>query len=152
MKIKASWGTPMKLKSNLKENRIYWADTDKIPGKPGCYFFYNQHGNNIRIMYIGKAQNLKKRVEQQFLRNVPLMVGMSNFLKGSKMLMFCEMEGKADKRLDILESQLIKAATLEGHVLLNIKGTKKIIKHVIEFTKTNRSSNQVFKKYMNVLS
>jgi excinuclease ABC subunit C len=35
-----------------------------IPGKPGVYLFKSEH----RVLYIGKAKNLKKRVDQYFQR------------------------------------------------------------------------------------
>jgi len=36
---------------------------NKIPTEPGCYLFYNK---NNKIIYIGKAKNLKKRVSSYF--------------------------------------------------------------------------------------
>src|SRR2546423_765683 len=36
----------------------------KIPNQPGCYLFKDQAGT---IIYIGKAQNLKKRISSHFL-------------------------------------------------------------------------------------
>ena len=36
----------------------------KIPNQPGCYLFKDKEGN---IIYIGKAQNLKKRIRSHFL-------------------------------------------------------------------------------------
>lgn len=36
----------------------------KIPNNPGCYLFYNA---NDKIIYVGKAQNLHKRVQSYFV-------------------------------------------------------------------------------------
>src|SRR6516162_5576783 len=36
----------------------------KTPNHPGCYLFRNKEGT---IIYIGKAQNLKKRINSHFL-------------------------------------------------------------------------------------
>jgi len=36
----------------------------KIPNQPGCYLFKDKEGT---IIYIGKAQNLKKRISSHFL-------------------------------------------------------------------------------------
>ena len=39
------------------------ADFEQLPEKPGVYYFYNQIG---KVVYVGKAKNLKKRVAQHF--------------------------------------------------------------------------------------
>lgn len=39
---------------------------DTLPAKPGVYYFYNEHG---KILYVGKAVNLKKRVLSHFSNN-----------------------------------------------------------------------------------
>jgi DNA polymerase III subunit epsilon len=41
---------------------------DKLPGKPGVYYFHN---NKDKIIYVGKAINLKKRVSSHFTHNDP---------------------------------------------------------------------------------
>lgn len=38
-----------------------------IPQKPGVYFFYN---SNNKIIYIGKAKNLKNRIKSYFQENL----------------------------------------------------------------------------------
>lgn len=39
---------------------------DNLPGGPGVYYFYNQSG---KVIYIGKAVNLNKRVKSHFSNN-----------------------------------------------------------------------------------
>lgn len=39
---------------------------DNLPGGPGVYYFYNQSG---KVIYIGKAVNLQKRVKSHFSNN-----------------------------------------------------------------------------------
>lgn len=39
---------------------------DALPTKPGVYYFHNEHG---KILYVGKAVNLKKRVLSHFSNN-----------------------------------------------------------------------------------
>lgn len=39
---------------------------DSLPGGPGVYYFYNQSG---KVIYIGKAVNLQKRVKSHFSNN-----------------------------------------------------------------------------------
>ena len=41
---------------------------DKLPSKPGVYYFHN---NKDKIIYVGKAVNLKKRVSSHFTHNDP---------------------------------------------------------------------------------
>lgn len=41
---------------------------DKLPAKPGVYYFHN---NKDKIIYVGKAINLKKRVSSHFTQNDP---------------------------------------------------------------------------------
>ena len=41
---------------------------DKLPSKPGVYYFHN---NKDKIIYVGKAINLKKRVSSHFTHNDP---------------------------------------------------------------------------------
>jgi len=41
---------------------------DKLPARPGVYYFHN---NKDKIIYVGKAINLKKRVSSHFTHNDP---------------------------------------------------------------------------------
>lgn len=41
---------------------------DKLPPKPGVYYFHN---SKDKIIYVGKAINLKKRVSSHFTQNDP---------------------------------------------------------------------------------
>ncbi len=41
---------------------------DKLPGRPGVYYFHN---SKDKIIYVGKAINLKKRVSSHFTHNDP---------------------------------------------------------------------------------
>ncbi|MRI02255.1 DNA polymerase III subunit epsilon [Kriegella sp. EG-1] len=43
----------------LLSRKVY----DELPGKPGIYYFKNSHG---KIIYIGKAINIKKRITSHF--------------------------------------------------------------------------------------
>lgn len=49
------------LPSNLPQSQV-----DALPNAPGVYYFHNQKG---KIIYVGKARNLKKRVKSHFTNN-----------------------------------------------------------------------------------
>ena len=150
--INCSWSEPISLVDGTKENQIYHTDEiDRIPDKPGIYVFARSHGESVSPMYIGQADNLKKRIEQQF-NNVNLMMSIKNAPKAKRILLYCE--AKIHKRqnrkqvLAILENALIDHALSEGHVLVNKQGTKRPT-HKIEF-KGNRTSEKVAPRKMYV--
>ncbi len=152
MIIKADWKNPIKLEDGGKNNLIYAVNTEKISENGGCYVFYNKFGNAHSVLYIGKAENLRKRIEQQ-TNNLRLMMGIKNSIAGTKFIMYCEVSGnkkakKFKRTIKMLEKQLIKYATLEGHELLNQRGTK-IKYNKIKFT-GNRDSEEIFGRKMNI--
>ncbi len=152
MIIKADWKNPIKLEDGGKNNQIYAVNTEKISENGGCYVFYNKHGNSYSVLYIGKAENLQRRIEQQF-NNLKLMMGIKKSIKGTKFIMCCDVPGKNKAKkfkrtIKMLEKQLIKSATLEGHELLNQKGIK--IKYNQILFKGNRESEEIFGRKMNI--
>lgn len=60
------------LKQNSKEQtlpaNLPKADIDALPANPGVYYFHNQQG---KVIYVGKAKNLRKRVCSHFTGNNP---------------------------------------------------------------------------------
>jgi hypothetical protein len=151
MKSKAEWSKPIKLESGKKHNLIYYVNTEDIPEEPGCYVFYTNYGGAISMHYIGKGINLSSRIEQQ-LNNVRLMLGIKNSMSGKKYLMYFTVDGgykTRKKKVEMLEKQLIKYATLEGHELINIKGTK-LKFDTVNFS-GNRDSEAMFHRKMNII-
>ena len=60
------------LKSNSKEQflppNISSSEIKKIPSQPGVYYFHEKKG---KVIYVGKAKNLNKRVNSHFSNNKP---------------------------------------------------------------------------------
>ncbi|MCP5053799.1 MAG: excinuclease ABC subunit UvrC [bacterium] len=65
-------------------------NTTDIPGKPGVYLFKT----GDRVLYIGKAKNLKKRVSQYFQRKDHLVIG--NLLSEADNIEYIVTDGEAD--------------------------------------------------------
>lgn len=152
MKIYANWKKPLKLMKGSRYQLLYFIDTNNLPESSGCYVFYNKHGNKITPLYIGKAENLRRRIDQQ-LNNLKLMFGIQKSLAGKKYMMYCEVPGNKKKKilkkkLAMLERQLIKHVTLRGFELLNQIGTKTKY-HQITFN-GNRESENIFGRKMNI--
>ena len=49
----------------MKERSTYIKGYDLLPDKPGIYKFYN---TDNKLIYVGKAKNLKKRVTSYFTK------------------------------------------------------------------------------------
>lgn len=58
--LEKGWGVSQVVPDALRD------DFDALPNRPGVYYFYNEEGE---VIYIGKANNLKKRVAQHFKQN-----------------------------------------------------------------------------------
>lgn len=145
MKIHVDWHRPIKLLDGSTESLIFRPSrTAIIPKAPGIYLFCRKHGTSVSPLYIGKAENLARRIEQQ-LNNLKLMVAIQRAASGDRILLIGQpklLQGqRAMKVLRVLENSLIDHALSEGHELLNIQGTKTKV-HYIE-NKGNRDSRKV---------
>lgn len=82
MDIQANWCEPIDLVDGSSDNLIYKCeDIDLIADSPGVYIFARIYGENVEPLYIGRASNLKRRIDQQF-NNTRLMKGIENSPKG----------------------------------------------------------------------
>lgn len=129
LKIYSQWSQPLTLKDGSRHNLVYFVEgVENIPEKPGVYVFARKHGKKVSPIYIGQAQKLRTRIQQQ-LNSVPLMVGIWNAPNGSRILLYCEAQLKAGqnrkKVLGLIENTLIDHALSEGCELLNKQGTKR---------------------------
>ncbi|MCB9803175.1 excinuclease ABC subunit UvrC [Candidatus Nomurabacteria bacterium] len=76
-----------------------------IPEKPGIYFFLNKTG---KIIYIGKAKNLKKRVNSYWLRVNDLTEAKQNMLSEITKIQYTIVDSE-------LESLLLEAGQIKKH-------------------------------------
>jgi len=85
----------------------------ELPSKPGVYLFYNNKG---KIIYIGKAANLKSRVRQYWQKSVMLTPAKHSMMKKIAKIDFrvCDSEIEAL----ILEGNLIKKHQPEYNVIM----------------------------------
>jgi hypothetical protein len=128
MDLRIRWQSPIDLVDGSRDDLIYAVtDLDIIPEKPGVYVFARVHSDIVAPLYIGRAKDLKQRIDQQ-LNNVRLMRGIERSPKGYRTLYVGEFQPrpaqKSTSALKIIEAALISAAMVEGFELLNVSGTK----------------------------
>lgn len=145
MEIEIDWSDPIELEDGAKDLLIYKCPTlGDIPDSPGIYIFARRHGDNITPLYIGQAQRLRRRIEQQ-LNNTRLMKGIEGAESGARVLLIGQMALKPGQRvprvLDVAESAIMEYALAEGHSILNKQGTKQRV-HTIQ-SRGNMWSRQV---------
>jgi hypothetical protein len=147
MNINIVWLSPLDLVDG-SDNLTFGIGDQSIPDAAGCYVFFNQYGNSQRVIYIGKANSLSKRINHQFKTNVRLMNVIKNFpLRGYKKVMCCTISPRPGQRiqkiLTIVEKNLIKHALTNGHELINIQGSR-INFHEIKTLRGNRIAGSLF--------
>jgi hypothetical protein len=145
MDIEVQWAEPIELVNGVRQRLIYaLPNVGLIPDGPGVYVFGRQFGEAVAPIYVGQAQSLTQRVEQQ-LNNVRLMKGLESYPSGTRILLYGELLLKRGQRLsrvlDVVEAALIEYALAEDHILLNKQGTKTPT-HTLSF-RGNHASRQV---------
>ena len=127
MKLQLEWTRPISLRSAAHSNLIYSVDENKLPSTAGIYVFGRRHGGAFEALYVGKANDIRKRLRGQF-KNLPLMMHVKKAKNGKRVLMagcFQPKPGqKSAKCLPIVERALIRYFLSEGHDLVNKQGTR----------------------------
>ena len=83
LNIEAVWSRPIRLRL-ARFGAIYECEEpDSIPTESGVYIFGREHGDAAAPLYIGKALNLRRRIEQQ-LNSVRLMTGIREAQSGGR--------------------------------------------------------------------
>ena len=144
MELDLRWLAPFELSDGRKDGLIYvLEDLNRIPDEPGIYVFARVHGETVSPLYIGRAEALRRRIEQQ-LNNLRLMRGIEEAPTGYRTLHVGALEPKKGQRfakaLSIIESALISTALVEGFDLINIKGTKTLV-HTIASSGNREARN-----------
>ena len=129
MNIDVFWHSPIYLKDGRKDHLIYSAgNLGKFEGIPGVYMFCRVYDGDLIPLYIGKANDLKYRIERQ-LNTTKLMRTIQDSPSGKRVLVLGEFEckpgQKQDKCISMVEKALIEHALADGCELVNQQGTKR---------------------------
>ena len=127
MKISVEWGRPLGLRDGSRQNLMYVIDLEKVPDCAGVYVFGRRWGRNIEALYVGKATNIRGRVNSQF-NNLRLMQHLKQAKTGKRVLLFGKVitkpGQKMDKVISLLERALIRHFLSEAHDLVNRQGVR----------------------------
>ena len=130
MDIAVRWLAPVRIRAARRgEPLIYACDhLDRLPEDHGWYVFGRRFGDNVEPIYIGKASDLRRRIEQHLLRNVPLLRAIQDRPKGERVVLvgkWIARPGQQEARvLEIVERALIKKALALGFDIVNVHGTR----------------------------
>ncbi|MGH3690506.1 MAG: GIY-YIG nuclease family protein [Microbacterium sp.] len=128
MELRVAWMQPIPLTKSKRRDRIYDTDLDRIPNVAGVYVLGRVWGTSFEALYVGKADNLKRRVDQH-LNNLRLMRHLEDAQKGSRVVMIGTFMAKqnqpANVCLPLIEKALIRHFLAEGHDLVNAQGTRR---------------------------
>jgi hypothetical protein len=128
MELKLVWSKPIPLiQCRADVSRIYDVNLEAVPPVAGLYMFMRAFGRNKSPLYIGRAGNLRARVEQH-LNSIKLMKGILNAANGSRVLLVAEFIPKQaqnrNRCIQLIERALIRHYLSDGYELLNKSGTR----------------------------
>lgn len=125
MKVQLDWLNPIPMRPASRRSSQYIADTDDLPQEPGIYVFGRTHGRAFEALYVGQANQLRARIEQQ-LNNLRLMDYVRQARQGRRLIMVGTLtRGRIASSLTIAERALIRYFLAQGHDLANIHGAKR---------------------------
>lgn len=121
MNIILDWYEPIVLgsSSGLRDNLIEF-DFSIVPQTAGIYFFFREYGKYKEALYIGRSQNIRKRIQRHF-KNIKLIDSLVDTKNGKKKLAFCKVVTQGNLHEALVKSEKILINNLDGlnHPLLN---------------------------------
>lgn len=138
MDLNIKWHKAVPLLDGDDSNLIYVAEgLDAFAETPGVYIFGRVYDGAIQPLYVGKADDLRKRAWQHFKNNTKLMNAIKKAGNGARVFVpgqFVPKPGQSTKKcIALIERALIDHALTEGYELLNVQGTKTAY-HKINFS------------------
>ena len=136
MQLDLEWGTPIPLVDGQRDGLIYSLDLDAVDPDPGVYVFARRWGKTIEALYVGKSDNVQRRLRGQ-LNNLRLMRHVESAKAGRRVVIPAYALARSGQRmakvLATLERALIRHFLAEGHDLVNQQGVR-IRRHEIQST------------------
>lgn len=116
-----------RLYDGSKLGLTFTTDVQKLPKKPGVYIFARKWGSDAEALYVGKADDIRGRINQQF-NNHRLMNYLDKAANGSRVVyagVFSPKKGQQLKKcLPLIERALIRYFVANNHKIANRQGTK----------------------------
>jgi hypothetical protein len=140
VRLAVEWSRPIPLRSGRREGLIYALDLDSADPDPGVYVFARKWGSSYEALYVGKADNMRRRLRGQ-LNNLRLMRHVESAKNGRRLVIpgyaVTKPGQQISKVLTTLERALIRHFLSEGHDLVNKQGAR-IRRHEIASSGTPR--------------
>jgi hypothetical protein len=152
LKIEATWFDRVELNLTGKRPPKYGCnEIDVVPKLPGAYAFFRIHGRINTCLYVGRSDNLRRRLKQHLNKSAELMDALYHAGTGMRVFVGCTVNlkkdsNKLDRVLKVLETSLINYAISEGQQLLNKRGTKRP-SHEIRFSRS-RFAERIVERQM----
>ena len=127
MKLNIDWNKPIPLEKVTNGDFIYSLKLEKIPEDAGIYIFARQWGKSYEALYVGKSENLRRRVHGH-LNNLKLMKYLEKARTGKRVIITgnaMPLSGQKIKNvLSALERAFIRHFLSKGHDLINNQGVR----------------------------
>ncbi len=126
MRLRVEWSRPIPMRDGTRQGLIYAVDSNKLPGGAGIYVFGRRFGKGFEALYVGKAENVRRRVNGQLQNNLRLMLRLRNAKAGRRIVLAGQFVPKPGQRVEksivLIERALIRTFLSEGHDLANKQG------------------------------